>query len=40
VSETKSKRVDAAWIIPFFAIITSAVVFFFSQMAQYNLLPH
>ena len=34
------KHIDAAWIVPFFAIITSAVVFFFWQMAQYHLLSH
>jgi hypothetical protein len=38
---TKSGRyADATWIIPFFMIITSALGFFFWQMAQYNLLPH
>jgi hypothetical protein len=31
---------DTAWIVPFFAIITSGVVFFFSQVAQFGLLPH
>ena len=31
---------DAVWIVPFFAIVTSSLVFFFSEMAQYGLFPH
>jgi hypothetical protein len=30
---------DATWIVAFFVIITSAITFFFLQMAQFNLLP-
>jgi hypothetical protein len=36
----RSSGGDLAWIIPFYVIILSAIVFFFWQMAQYNLLGH
>lgn len=35
-----SRHADVVWIVPFFVIITTALGFFFCQMAQYSLLPH
>jgi hypothetical protein len=42
VTEPSHRRAagDAAWMIAFFAIITSGIVFFFWQMAEYGMLVH
>ena len=37
---SEQRRSDAVWIIPFFAIVTSSIAFFFFEMAQYGLFPH
>ena len=31
---------DTGWIVPFYLVIISGIVFFFAQVAQYGLLPH
>ena len=31
---------SSTWMIPFFAIITSGLLFFFWQVAEYGLLNH
>jgi hypothetical protein len=35
-----SNSSDTRWIVPFYVTIGAGIIFFFSQVAQYGLLPH